>query len=338
MTRRAWRKTGGPAGRSTGSSHLAFMRVLLNANAGSAGDCDLDALRAAAADLGAEIIEVDSPDDTRRAIREAAAAGVDTVVAAGGDGTVHLVADTLVGCGASADARPALGVLPLGTGNDFARTLALPVGDPVDALRLMDRAPARVMDLIRLSHPGAEPVHAVNVCAGGFSGAIDETMDDDMKATWGPLAYLVGAVKALPDLTEYRTFIAWDGGPEEPIDAFNIVVANGRTAGGGKPVAPLANPEDGLLDVVVVRAGGAADVARLLAGVLTHDYLADEHVVFNRVRRLTVRATPGMWFNVDGELRTNDPVTFEVVPRALRVRVGPDYQPAPDPEAWPVRA
>ena len=314
------------------------MRVLLNSNAGSAGDCDVEALHAVAAEIGAEIAEVDDEDATRDAIREAAAAGVDTIVAAGGDGTVHLVADTLMSCGASADERPALGILPLGTGNDFARTLGMPLGDPEAALRLLDTAPARVMDVIRLSHAGAGPCHAVNVCSGGFSGAVDEALDDDLKATWGPLAYLVGAAKALPDLTDYRTFVSWDDGPEERLDAFNIVVANGRTAGGGKPVAPLANPEDGLLDVVVVRSGGAADVARLFAGLLTKDYLADQHVVFNRVRKVTIRSTPGMWFNVDGELRTNQPVTFESVPGALRVRVGPDYEAAPDPSDWPIAA
>jgi diacylglycerol kinase (ATP) len=72
-----------------------------------------------------------------------------------------------------------------------------------------------------------------------------------------------------------------------------------------------------------VRAG--ADLVRLAARVLAGDYLDDDDIVFNRVVSLRVRSTPGMWFNVDGELRTNVPVTFEAVPAALRVCVGPDY-------------
>ncbi len=305
------------------------MRVLLNSNAGSADGADLDALRAVAREVGAEILEVDSPEDTRTAVAEAARDGVDVVVAAGGDGTVCLVTDALMAVGDSAETRPALGILPLGTGNDFARTLCLPIGDPEAALRVLAEATERTVDVIRVTFDG-QTRHALNVCNGGFTGALDDKMDDDLKASWGPFAYVVGTVRALPEMTAFRVHVGWDGGPEEVIEAFNVVVANGRTAGGGTPVAPAANPEDGLLDVVIVRAGGALDVARLGLGALTGDVLADENVVFNRVRTVTVRAEPPMPFNVDGELCTEAPVAFEVAPGALRVRVGPEYIAAPD--------
>ena len=303
------------------------MLVLYNSNAGSAPNADVDALRAYP---GVELVACEDPDDTVAAA--AAAAGHDVVVAAGGDGTVHLVANGLMQAGESAEARPALGVLPLGTGNDFARTLGLPLKHPVGrAVEALRRAERRTMDLIRVSHPDGEgkTQYAVNVCAGGFSGAVDEVLTDELKSTWGPLAYLVGAVKALPDLDGYHTTLAWGDGPTEAVDAFNIVVANGRTAGGGRPVAPRADPEDGLLDVVLIRVGSGLDVARLVARAAAGDYLDDDDVVFNRVERVAVSSTPGMWFNVDGELRTNDPITFEVVPGALRIAVGPDYVAAP---------
>ena len=306
------------------------MRVLYNSHAGSAPEADVDALRTLP---GVELVACEDPQDTIDAAADAAHAGEACVVAAGGDGTVHLVANGLMRAGTTAATRPALGVYPLGTGNDFARTLGLPLdAPPIEALDHLRRGAPRPMDLIRVTHPGSggETDYAINVCAGGFSGAVDEALTDDLKSTWGPLAYLVGAVKALPDLSEYDTRIAWDDGPEERVEAFNVVVANGRTAGGGKPVAPGANPEDGLLDVVVIRAGTGADMARLVARVAAGDYLDDDHVVFNRVAAVTVRATPGMWFNVDGELRTNDPVTFKAVPGALRVIPGPDYCADPD--------
>ena len=307
------------------------MLVLYNSNAGSAAEADLDALRAVP---GVDLIDCQDPNDTIAAAADAGHAGEDRVVAAGGDGTVHLVANGLMQAGTSAETRPALGVLPLGTGNDFARTLGLDLdAPPLEAVDYLRRGTPRKMDIIRVSHTDQHDAtqYAINVCAGGFSGTVDEILTSEMKATWGPLAYLVGAVKALPDLSDYRTRIAWDGGPAEPIHAFNIVVANGRTAGGGKPVAPRANPEDGLLDVVVVRAGTGIDVARLVARVLAGDYLQDDHIVFNRVERLSVESHPGMWFNVDGELRTNDPITFEVVPAALRVLAGPTYQAECEP-------
>jgi diacylglycerol kinase (ATP) len=310
------------------------MRVFFNSNAGSAPDTDLDALRAAP---DVDLVDCEDPDDTIEAAAQAARDGERRVIAAGGDGTVHLVANGLMEGADSAATRPALGVLPLGTGNDLARTLGLPLGrPPLVAFETVRQAETRTIDVIRVTHPGCEGLtrYAVNVCAGGFSGAVDEVLTSDLKGKWGPLAYLLGAAKALPDLTGHRTRVAWDGGPPEHVAAFNVVVANGRTAGGGTPVAPRASLEDGLLDVVVIRAGTGLDVARLAARVVAGDYLADDFVVFNRVREVSVEASPGMWFNVDGELRTNDPVTFEVVPGALRVAVGPDYvATVPDPTA-----
>lgn len=306
------------------------MRVLYNSKAGSAEGADVDALRTVP---GVDLVDCDDPEATMRAAAEAALEGHDLVVAAGGDGTVHLVANGLMQAGSTAATRPALGILPLGTGNDLARTLAVPIGaHPFEALDALRRAERRAIDVIRVSHDGDDgevTQYAINVCAGGFSGAVDEILTSEMKANWGPLAYLVGAMQALPDLADYDTRLAWDGGPEERVAAYNVVVANARTAGGGKPVAPRANPEDGLLDVVVIRAD--ADLARLAARVLAGDYLDDDDVVFNRVSRLHVASTPGMWFNVDGELRTNAPITFEAVPGALRACVGPAYQAACEP-------
>ncbi len=304
------------------------MLVLYNSSAGSAADSDVDALRTLP---GVDLVDCADPDETIDAAAEASHAGHDLVVAAGGDGTVHLVANGLMRAGETAATRPTLGVLPLGTGNDLARTLALPIGlHPFEAVDNLRRAERRHIDVIRVTHDGDDDQtdYAINVCAGGFSGTVDEIMTDDLKKTWGPLAYLVGAVKAMPELEDYDTHIAWDDGPDERVAAYNVVVANARTAGGGKPVAPRANPEDGLLDVVVVRAG--ADITRLAARVLAGDYLDDPDIVYNRVSRLHVRSTPGMWFNVDGELRTNAPILFEAVPGALRICVGPDYAAAPE--------
>ncbi|HEX8385694.1 MAG TPA: hypothetical protein VF576_05900, partial [Rubricoccaceae bacterium] len=196
--------------------------------------------------------------------------------------------------------------------------------DVASCLACLADGPRRALDVIRYAHEGTGG-YAINACAGGFSGAVGEALTDELKSTWGPLAYLVGAVKSLPDLADYHTSISWDGRPPERMDAFNVVVANGRTAAGGRPVAPRANPEDGLLDVVVVRAGSGLDLVRLAARVVAGDYLGDDQIVFNRVRHVRIESTPGMWFNVDGELRTNEPVEFEAVPGALRVVVGPDY-------------
>ena len=301
------------------------MIVLLNSHAG--GDADL-ARQAIRLHPDAELVEA---DDLGAAAEQAALGGADLVVAAGGDGTVHAVANGLMRVGASAADRPALGVLPMGTGNDLARTLAIPldllVADQVDLLASGER---RAMDVIHVGCATEDVRYAINACSGGFTGQIDEAVTPELKATWGPLAYAIGTIKTLPDITDFHTTIAWDDEPPRRVHAFNVLVANGRTIGGGTPVAPHASMEDGLLDVVVVREGGALDIARLTAkAYATEDYTEDAKILYRRVRRVSVASEPGMLFNVDGELHTREPVTFEVVPGALRVVVGPDYVASP---------
>lgn len=243
------------------------------------------------------------------------------VIAAGGDGTISEVVN-----GLAPDFAPTtLGVVPLGTGNDLARTLGLPA-DPLQALDLLELQRARPIDVIR-AQGASNQVYGINVAAGGFSGQVDEVLTDEMKATWGPLAYLISAASVLPDLSEYRTTIAFDDGSAEQVDALNVIVANGRTAAGGYRVAPRANPEDGLLDVVVVTRSSALDLAGVLARLLAGDYTQSGSVLYRQARALRIDSHPGMWFNVDGELLTNEPVTFTVLPQVLRVIVGPDYQP-----------
>ncbi|PSQ69092.1 MAG: hypothetical protein BRD29_02330, partial [Bacteroidetes bacterium QH_2_67_10] len=166
-------------------------------------------------------------------------------------------------------------------------------------------------------------LYGINAAAGGFSGEVDEEVTTELKKTWGPLAYLVGAARAVPDLHEYDTHVSFDDEAPEAIDALNVIVANGRTIGGGKRVAPGANPCDGLLDVVIVKWGRMVDFATVGARLVAGTWLQSPYVRHHRVRKVRVASDPGMWFNVDGELQTKEPLTFEVLPGALPVVVGP---------------
>lgn len=287
--------------------------IIANPAAGTAG-AKLDPLRELVAGrTDVQFHETAGPGDARRLAAEAAAAGVELVMAAGGDGTINEVIQGL----AAAPSRPRLGLLPLGTGNDLARTLGISA-DPAEALAIAMGSDERALDLFRAEMSG-EIRYGINMAAGGFSGQVDEVLTEEMKATWGPLAYVRSAVSVLPDLTGYDTAIAWDDGELERSEVFNIIIANGRTCAGGMRVAPEADPADGLLDVVVVRYGSLLDLARIGAKLLAGDYLESDGVSLRRARRLRVASRPGMWFNVDGELIGNTPVTFEVMPGALRV-------------------
>lgn len=299
-------------------------RIILNPKAGTADQREWIRMLQQLCEV--ELCQTAQKGDAARMAREAPDRGFDTVVAAGGDGTIHEVASGLVHLPPEAIC---LAVVPLGTGNDMARTLAIPA-DPLEAVGLIEQGTERRIDVMKVQTAG-QTYYGINVAAGGFTGQMNEAMTDDLKETWGPLAYLRGALKVLPDLTAYQTLVRWDD-EREPvqIDAYNIIVANGRTAGGGTVVAPVANPEDGLLDVVVVHSGSVADLTGVAARLLAGDYTTSDVVAHHRVRRIAIAARPGMWFNLDGELLSNEPVEIEVLPRRLRVLVGEDYQAAPE--------
>jgi len=296
--------------------------VVFNSKAGSAKSAQ--ALRQRLTERGnVTLVEPESPEETRLAAARAKQEGYDVIVAAGGDGTIHAVVNGL----APDFGGARLAVLPLGTGNDLRRTLAIPE-DPLEALNLLDGGAERLIDIFCVDTP-RQSCFGVNTASGGFSGQMQEALTQEMKAAWGPLAYLRGAVAVLPDLTDYHTIVQLDDGPAERIEAINVIVANGRYAAHGWKVASQANPEDGLLDVVIVHSGPLFDLTTVAAQLVGGDYLDSDHVTLRRARRVRLQSRPEMWFSIDGEPIGEEPITFTVMPRALRVVVGADYRPDP---------
>ena len=244
--------------------------------------------------------------------RDAIRAGSDYVIAAGGDGTLNEVINGIAPPGHMG--RICVGIVPLGTANDFARTIGLPasVDDNIDILRAKQTAP---IDLVRVRSDCKR--YFVNVSAGGFSGLVDEKLTPEIKSTWGPLAYLRSAAAALPELRGYHTNIVFDDGERLMIELYNVIVANGQFVAGGLPIAPQADLRDGLLDVILVPRRSPAKMMLLAAEMLLGNHLSSNAVIFRRAKKISVRSRPGMWFNVDGELIGNDPVVFQILPGAL---------------------
>jgi diacylglycerol kinase (ATP) len=118
---------------------------------------------------------------------------------------------------------------------------------------------------------------------------------------------------------------------ERTMRAVNVAVGNCRYAGGGWLAAPRANPEDGLLDLVIIERVGLKEVLALAPAALAKsDYLGTEGVFSARAKKIRVETQPGgLDFTADGELIGDDPVDFEVIPHTLKVVVGPDYVPEP---------
>jgi diacylglycerol kinase (ATP) len=284
--------------------------IILNPRAGSVRD--LDNLMARLKRVpNAEIRLTGKRGSAQRFARTALRKGRDVIIAAGGDGTLN---EVINGIGENlGEAR--VGLIPLGTGNDFARTIGVPT-DLDAAIDLIAAGETRAVDLVRVTSD--EVRYFVNVSAGGFSGLVDEKLTPEMKKTWGPLAYLRGAAAALSELRSYRTTLAFDNSESLMLDLYNVVVANGRYVGGGTLIAPEASIDDGLLDIVLIPQRSAAELALLAAQVAMGTHLTSAAIVFRRAANLTVNSKPGMWFNVDGELVGNEPARFEILPRALR--------------------
>ena len=169
--------------------------------------------------------------DAERWARRARTSKASTVIVAGGDGTLN---EAVNGLGMFAR-RKLIGLIPLGTGNDFGRTLGLPalIDDNIDILRAGRTAQ---IDIVRVKSKRSR--YFVNVSAGGFSGMVDEKITPQIKRTWGPLAYIRGAAAALPHLHAYKTEIVFDDDERLSTGLYNVVVANGRYVAGGLPIAP----------------------------------------------------------------------------------------------------
>ena len=252
------------------------------------------------------------PGDAETFARKAIRAGFNYVIAAGGDGTLNEVVN---GIASPRRAREiCVGLVPLGTGNDFARSLGLPatLDENIDILRAKQTA---AIDLVRVRSDRTR--YFVNVSTGGFSGLVNEKLTPGIKRAWGPLAYVRSAAAALPDLHAYRTTIVLDGTERLSIDLYNVIIANGSFVAAGLPIAPNADPSDGLLDLVLIPKLPKPEMALLAAEMVLGKHLSSNALIFRRAKKISVRSRPGMWFNVDGEAVGNEPALFQLVPRAL---------------------
>ena len=248
--------------------------------------------------------------DAEKWARQAARAGCDLLIVAGGDGTLNEVVNGI----ARVRRRPRIGIVPLGTGNDFARTLGLPFSleQNIDILR---KGKTLAIDIVRVQSDRAR--YFVNVSAGGFSGMVRNKITPAIKRNWGPLAYIRGAAAALPKLHAYKTRIVLDEREELSTTVYNVVIANGRFVAAGLPIAPRADPSDGLLDVILIPRRSGPEMAFLAAEIVLGSHFSGSSVIFRQAKKITVRSRPGMWFNVDGELVGRAPAEFQILPGAL---------------------
>ena len=268
--------------------------------AGTSADV-LDRFRA----HGAHVIDLSGPtiEVSRSNAREAVAAGAERLVVVGGDGIVHL------GLQAVADTQTVLGVIPVGTGNDFARGLDWIPDDPLDAVAVALHDPTS-LDALRCGDHWT-----ASVATAGFSGDVNERANG-LSRPKGPSRYTVATVLELPRLEARSVHLDIDG---ESIDhdAVMLAVANTAWFGGGMHIAPDADPTDGHLDITVVADVGRVELLRFFNRVFKGTHMSHPKVHGYRGRSVRITTDDPLVLWGDGEYVGPTPCTIESVAGAL---------------------
>ncbi len=237
---------------------------------------------------------------------------IDRVLVGGGDGTLNAAVQVLAPLGLP------LGVIPLGTGNNLARTLAIPF-DPPAACQVVAEGRRRRIDLGWVNDR-----YFCTTASLGLSVQITEELSPDAKGRWGPVAYAVAAARVIRRAHRFHADIAWEGGTRQ-MRPVQIVVGNGRFYGAALAVAGDATIDDARLDLYSLETNHWLELLKLAPSLKSGTHGRRPEVETLRATAFTIRTRTRMAVDLDGEVGTETPAQFRVVPKALDV-----FVPAPE--------
>jgi diacylglycerol kinase (ATP) len=274
--------------------------------------------------LAGETLFSERPGHLIELAQQAVAGGARLVVAVGGDGTLNEVVNGVAGCDVD------LATIPLGTGMDFVRTHGIPTSFD-DAVRVALPGAPRTIDAGRVRYRtwGGEDAERwfANVGSVGMSGAVAQRVNGMSKVLGGKATFFYALT---------RVFLEWENTDvtvklddcERRGRMHDVVVANGVWHGGGMMLAPGAEPDDGLFDVVLIGDVGKVDFLTTAPKIYRGKHVAHPKVDVVRSARVEVDAAERLPIEVEGEQVGTTPAVFEIVPGALRVRVPASTTPA----------
>jgi diacylglycerol kinase (ATP) len=252
--------------------------------------------------------------------------GVTQVVAVGGDGTLsEIVGGYLNDKGQPINAAATIGILPAGTGTDFCRTLGIRnLRQAIDALA---GKASRIIDAgrITLVDQSGQPATRVfiNLASFGLGGDtamwVNRWRGGRSRILKGQAMYAMAALRALDRYRNRRVRVRLDDAHEFEINSNLLVVANGRYAGGGMMLAPKAQLDDGLFDVVLADGASRLDIIRELPRIHRGSHLKNPRVSYHRARLISISADEPIPIDVDGDFVGYTPAELSVLPAALRV-------------------
>ncbi|MCB9666753.1 MAG: lipid kinase YegS [Myxococcales bacterium] len=255
--------------------------------------------------------------DEHALVAEASGLGISQLIAAGGDGTLHHVSAGIMAL-PDGTPKPSLGVLRMGTANDFAKSAGI-VLDIKDELMAALTSSAVMVDVPLLN---GRPW--INMATGGFGAQVTTETPDNLKSALGKAAYvLTGLFKAFNLETQHVRITGpdmdWKG------EVYALVVGNGRQAGGGIELCPEAYINDGLLDIVVLPSDGTTTWSELLESYVASGWAGlSAHTLSRRLPHVTLSTDAALAFNLDGEPIEASTFEFTVQPQALAMHLPKD--------------
>jgi YegS/Rv2252/BmrU family lipid kinase len=269
-----------------------------------------------------EVARTQAPRDAERLAREGVRAGSERILVVGGDGTLSEVVSGLLAAGLGRHAR--IGLLPMGTGGDFVRSLGVPRALE-RALTCIAEGHTRILDAgkveFRTPEGARRTAYFMNVASLGISGLTDTLVNRAPKFLGGRASFLIGTLRALLQYRPPPVTLRVDG---EQVHEGPLVLAaagNGRCFGGGMQVAPEAQLDDGRLEIIVV--GGSSKLRLLvkLPRLYAGTHLGEPEVSHHPGRVLEADSPEDVWIDVDGEPLGLLPLRCEVLPAAVELLV-----------------
>ncbi len=290
--------------------------IILNRQSGSQ---DHDRIRETAVQRHYQLVETEYSGHGTELAEAAAAEGRQLIIAAGGDGTVSEVATGII----RAEKNATLGVIPLGTGNDLCRSLA--IDDIEKALQLLQSGRVIAMDVGVVSLPGIDK-YFFNVSSCGFGGEVDRNLEDTDKSSWGPLSYLKSGIAALSELEPFRVDF-YSENETLGADVLNVVVGNGRYAASGIPVASQARLNDGKLDAVLYLGHGLSDQIFNSRLIIQGEQDEADKILTLRCEKFNMKFSRPISINYDGELHDEEvrEIGYAIHSQRLKVIVGQNF-------------
>lgn len=233
------------------------------------------------------------------------------VLVAGGDGTV----DTVVNCMKKLNIELPIGILPVGTANDFAKFIGMPQDVEAACIQILESEP-KYADVGKINDK-----YFINVASTGLFTDISQKTDDNMKNTIGKLAYFMKGIEQLPNFKSLKVKVSskevnYDG------DMYLMLVFNGQTAGSLR-LAYKAIVDDGMLDVIIIKAGMIKDMFTLIIKLIRGDHLEesdDNELLYFKTNKLKIECNEDIVTDIDGERGPDFPIDIECVKNGIKIK------------------